>query len=122
MPTLDLDVMTIGKKLAHLLVDLDIEQKEVAARTGISEASISRWAAGKRSKVSHGDALKLAIALRVSLYWLCDDSKGYPPPPEGFNPLGSIDMPRPDPSPQADSDDHPVANRPDAPTNRIRKR
>ncbi len=119
MTTLDLDDMTIGKKLAHLLVDLDIEQKDVAARTGISEASISRWASGKRSKISHGDALKLALALDVNLYWLCDDSQGYPPPPGDFIPLGSVDVP---PSSQPNRGNKAAVDKPDAPPGRTRKR
>ena len=95
MPTLHLNDMTIGKKLAHLLVDLGFEQKEVAARTGISEAQISRWAKGKRIKVSYGDALKLARALDVDLYWLSDDAQGYPPPG------GPPSRPRASPCPRA---------------------
>lgn len=68
--------MTIGERIYTLRQELDIKQKELAERVGITEATLSRYENCKRTP-SSDIAAKLAQALGVTADYLLgnDDSK-----------------------------------------------
>lgn len=65
--------MTIGDKILYLRQKLDMKQKELADKVGITEATLSRYENGKRNP--RGDiAAKLAKALGVTTDYLLNES------------------------------------------------
>ncbi len=73
--------MTIGERIYSLRQELDIKQKELAEKVGITEATLSRYENGKRTPGSD-IAAKLAQALGVTADYLLgnDESKTIPEP------------------------------------------
>lgn len=61
--------MSIGDKIYRLRQELDIKQKDLAERVGITEATLSRYENGKRTPSSE-IAAKLAKSLGVSTDYL----------------------------------------------------
>lgn len=65
--------MTIGDKILYLRQKLDMKQKELADKVGITEATLSRYENGKRNP--RGDiAAKLAKALDVTTDYLLNEN------------------------------------------------
>ncbi len=65
--------MTIGDKILYLRQKLDMKQKELADKVGITEATLSRYENGKRNP--RGDiAAKLAKALGVTTDYLLNEN------------------------------------------------
>lgn len=65
-------------RLDQLLREYDINQKDLSERTGITQATISRYLAGERDPVS-SNIEKIAQYFNVQIHWLmgygCDDEK-----------------------------------------------
>ena len=65
--------MTIGDKILYLRQKLDMKQRELADKVGITEATLSRYENGKRNP--RGDiAAKLAKALGVTTDYLLNEN------------------------------------------------
>lgn len=58
--------MDISKKLKERRKELELTMLEVAQRTGVSEATVSRWESGDIANMRRDKIVLLANALRVS--------------------------------------------------------
>lgn len=55
--------MTIGDIIRHKRKELDLTQDELAERTGVTKATVSRWESGDIKKIKAPIAMKLAEVL-----------------------------------------------------------
>ena len=55
--------MTIGDIIRHKRKELDLTQDELAERTGVTKATVSRWESGEIKKIKAPIAMKLADVL-----------------------------------------------------------
>jgi transcriptional regulator with XRE-family HTH domain len=76
--TVDSTTMTVGRKIAHLLLDADMSAAQLARVVGVSGAAVSRWVSGENN-MRLEEARRVAIAFGVSLDWLSDPDADYPP-------------------------------------------
>lgn len=64
--------MNIGKKLKDRRKELDLTMLQVAKKTGVSEATISRWESGDIANMRRDKIVSLAKALQVSPSFIMD--------------------------------------------------
>lgn len=62
--------VAIGKRIKEKRKEAGLNQKELAARVGLSEASVSKYENGKVEDATHNMLTKFAEALGVSVAWL----------------------------------------------------
>ena len=67
--------MTLGKRIAHALVDCDMTKRELANKSGVRDAMISKICKGERTPSLH-TAKRIAKALNISLDELAEDLEG----------------------------------------------
>lgn len=75
--------MDISKKLKDRRKELDLTMLEVATRTGVSEATVSRWESGDIANMRRDKIVLLANALEVSPAFIMDwedDNDRFPVP------------------------------------------
>lgn len=60
----------IGKRIKQKRKEAGLNQKELAAKVGLSEASVSKYENGKVEDATHTMLTKFADALGVSVAWL----------------------------------------------------
>lgn len=60
----------IGKRIKEKRKEAGLNQKELAAKVGLSEASVSKYENGKVEDATHNMLTKFAEALGVSVAWL----------------------------------------------------
>lgn len=74
--------MEFRKKVRSMLGQLDMDQKSLAMRAGISQSSLSGYLKedpAERVVPPVDVALRIARALGVALDWLVDDAQGFAP-------------------------------------------
>lgn len=64
--------MNIGKKISDRRKELQLTMFEVARRTGVSEATVSRWESGDIANMRRDKIVALSEALQVSPIFLMD--------------------------------------------------
>lgn len=62
--------VAIGQRIKEKRKEAGLNQKELAAKIGLSEASISKYENGKVEDATHTMLAKFAAALGVSVAWL----------------------------------------------------
>jgi len=73
--------MEMGKKIKILRIEQDLSSKELAKKAGIAVVTLSRIANGHVGNNATISVLtQIAEALDVSIDWLIDENKDYPPP------------------------------------------
>ncbi len=73
--------MNIGEKIKNKRKELNLTMFEVAQKTGVSEATVSRWESGDIANMRRDKIVSLAGALQVSPAYLMDwedDNTNYP--------------------------------------------
>ena len=66
----DVEVRKVSaRRLKAMLKEKGMSQRDLAAMLGVSDASVSRWAAGKRAPMFR-HAVQCAGILDVSIVWL----------------------------------------------------
>lgn len=74
--------MTLAEKLRKLVDEQGVDLKQVATRASMSYHTVRSYSQGRADKFpSVRNGIALARALNVSIEWLYDDSKGWPPVP-----------------------------------------
>ena len=67
--------MNIHQKLKARRIELDLTMLEVAKKTGVSEATVSRWESGDIANMRRDKILLLAHALQVDPSFIMDEEK-----------------------------------------------
>lgn len=62
--------VAIGQRIKEKRKEAGLNQKELAAKVGLSEASVSKYEHGKVEDATHSMLAKFAEALGVSVAWL----------------------------------------------------
>lgn len=62
----------IGQRIKMRLSELGMQQKELAIKTGLTEASVCRYVKGERTPTL-GNAKRIADALYVDVGWLVEE-------------------------------------------------
>jgi transcriptional regulator with XRE-family HTH domain len=83
---------TFGERVAYARETRGLKQKDLAAKSGIDQTTISGWETGRRAEAKAGDALRLARVLRVSVEWLVEGI-GAGPNESGDLDVGLISLP-----------------------------
>lgn len=86
-------MLTIGDRISEVLKELGISQAELAKRSGVSPATISRYIGGERENPRVLEAAAIARALGVSLAWLYDATGPKRLTPGGDPELASFQWP-----------------------------
>ena len=67
---------SIGKAIEDLMIKNNLNQKELAKKTGLTEASISNYISGKR-KPNNSSLSKIAKVLNTTSEKILDNSKNF---------------------------------------------
>lgn len=79
--------MNIGEKIKNKRKELSLTMLEVAEKTGVSEATVSRWESGDIANMRRDKIVSLASALQVSPGYLMDWDDEYSNCPDNIIPL-----------------------------------
>ena len=71
--------MTLGDKIKRLRQERGWDQKELADRVGITNATISRYETGTIKEISKLVIITLSQIFGVSELWLWDEDQEWPP-------------------------------------------
>lgn len=69
----------IGRRIKEKRKEAGLNQKELAAKVGLSEASVSKYENGKVEDATHAMLTKFADSLGVSVAWLLGMEKSSTP-------------------------------------------
>ncbi|MEY8425137.1 helix-turn-helix transcriptional regulator [Lachnospiraceae bacterium 38-14] len=67
---ISVNYIAIGQRIKEKRKEAGLNQKELAAKIGLSEASVSKYEHGKVEDATHNMLIKFADVLGVSVSWL----------------------------------------------------